>query len=180
MIDRSVDDVLADPRVDAAARLTADDLLQGGRVTREVEIPAEVLASGEAGMGDQEVGTVVLRPLVLADIQRIQRAAGESNELTTVLMVQQALVEPSLTVEQVNRLRAGMVQFLLTEVNRLSGLALSSDELAEAVQAPMARACFTLSREFGWTPDECAELTIGQVLLYLEMIGKGEQWSLTE
>lgn len=167
-------------------RLTADDLLQGGRATREVEIPAAVLAAGDDGpvgasdaMGP-EVGTVVLRPLVLADIQRIQRAAGESRELTSVLMVQQALVEPTLTVEQVNRLHAGLVQFLLTEVNRLSGLALSSDELADAVQAPMARACFTLSREFGWTPDECAELTIGQVLLYLEMIGKGEQWSLTE
>jgi len=179
MTTRSVDEAIAGPAVDAGGRLSADDLLQGGRVTREVEIPAEVLAAGAGPSGGQEVGTVVLRPLVLADIQRIQRAAGESSELTSVLMVQQALVEPSLTVEQVNRLQAGMVQFLLTEVNRLSGLALSSDELADAVQAPMARACFTLSREFGWTPDECAELTIGQVLLYLEMIGKGEQWSLT-
>jgi len=31
-----------------------------------------------------------------------------------------------------------------------------------------------LSKEFGWTPTECAELTIGQVLLYLEMIARGE------
>ena len=47
------------------------------------------------------------------------------------------------------------------------------DELDEAVHAPLARACFVLAREFGWTPDECAELTVGQVLLYLEMLGRG-------
>jgi len=42
------------------------------------------------------------------------------------------------------------------------------------VRAPLARACFILAREFGWTPAECSELTVGQVLLYLEMIARQE------
>jgi hypothetical protein len=69
---------------------------------------------------------------------------------------------------------AGVVQFLLGKVNQLSGLAMSDDELEKAVRAPLARACFILSREFGWTPSQCAELTVGQVLLYLEMLARGE------
>ena len=89
-------------------------------------------------------------------------------------MVQQALVEPALTLEQVNRMHGGLVEFLLAEVNRISGLRMGGDELADAVHAPLARACFVLAAQFGWTPDECAALTVGQVILYLEMPGRGD------
>ena len=37
------------------------------------------------------------------------------------------------------------------------------------MQAPLARACYVLAREFGWTPEEVSGMTIGQILLYLEM-----------
>jgi hypothetical protein len=37
------------------------------------------------------------------------------------------------------------------------------------VQAPLAKACFILAKEFGWTPEEVSGMTIGQILLYLEM-----------
>lgn len=147
--------------------LDIDELLLGGRGTSTIEVPADVLAPG----GVTESGTVTVRPLVLADVQRIQKAAREDEALTTVLMVQQALVEPSVTVDQVNRMHCGLVEFLLVEVNRISGLTMGRDEVEHAVRAPMARACFELARRFGWTPDECAALTVGQVLMYLEMAG---------
>ena len=168
--------------------LTAEALLAGGETTFTVEIPSRILHPSGGGVGDVDpmdgIGgsddtpdagssTVVLRPLQLHDLQRIAKAAPESNELSSVLMVQQALVEPRLTIDQVGKMHAGLVEFLLAEVNRISGLHLGDDELADAVQAPMARACFTLAREFGWTPDECAQLTVGQVLLYLEMLKAG-------
>ncbi len=152
--------------------LTVDDLLLGSGATHEVEVPAEL-----RGGDDAEPATVTIRPLVMADLQRIQRAAADSKALTSVLMVQQALVEPAATVDQVNRMPAGVVEHLLREVNRVSGLSLTGDELTDAVHAPMARACFVLAREFGWSPEECAGLTLGQVLLYLEMLGRGE-WPL--
>ena len=153
--------------------LTTDELLLGGSTTHTVQIPADVLmADGDAP------SHVVLRPLVLADVQRIHQAAQDSRDLTSVLIVQQALVEPKVTVEEVSRMHAGLVEFLLHEVNRISGLALAGDELEQVVHAPLARACFVLAREFGWTPDECARLTVGQVLLYLELLGRGEgSWS---
>ena len=159
--------------------LTTDELLLGGTATHTVEIPPELLRPADGAEADGDgPAQVVLRPLLLADVQRIHQAAHESRDLTSVLMVQQALVEPTASIEEVNRMHAGLVEFLLHEVNRISGLALGGDELEEVVQAPLARACFVLAREFGWTPDECARLTVGQVLLYLELLGRGEgSWS---
>ena len=151
------------------ATLSADALLSGAALTHRVPLPAELAPP------DEPDGEVVLRPLVLADIARVHKAAGEDGELASALMVQQALVEPRLTIEQVHRLPAGLVEFLLGEVNRVSGLAMAADELDAAVHAPLARACFVLAREFGWTPEKCAELTVGQVLLYLEMVARGER-----
>lgn len=177
--------------------LTCDQLLLGGTATHSVEIPPEVLSplittngDGEGGRADRDgaggradrdgATAVVLRPLLLADVQKIHHAAKESRDLTSVLMVAQALVEPKVTIDDVNQMHAGLVEFLVHEVSRVSGLSLGSDELEEAVQAPVARACFVLGREFGWTPEECARLTVGQVLLYLELLGRGEgSWSAT-
>lgn len=156
--------------------LATADLLLGGDATYVVQVPAEVLRPGGAdGTGEPaDGGTVTLRPLRLADIQRIRKASEGQDALTGALMIQEALVEPAVKLEQVNRMHAGLVQFLLREINRVSGLSLSGDELRETVQAPLARACYTLAREFGWTPQECAQLTLGQILVYLEMIGRGE------
>jgi len=148
-------------------KLTANDLLSGSGQTHSVTIPAEVLSEGAQAAG----GSVMLRPLTVGDVQRIGRAAKDQGVLASVLMVQQALVEPAMSVEQVGRLSAGLAQFLLGEVNRISGLSLSQDDLQQAVRAPLTRATFVLAREFGWTPAECSELTVGQVLLYLEMLG---------
>lgn len=151
--------------------LTTEDLLAGATLTHRIEVPAELVPGAPEGAGHE----VVLRPLVLSDVMRLHRAAGDDGELASALMVHQALVEPELTLDQVHRLPAGLVEFLLAEVNRTSGLSLGGDDLTDAVHAPLARACFVLGREFGWTPDRCAELTVGQVLLYLEMLARGDR-----
>jgi hypothetical protein len=150
--------------------LSVDDLLLAGGVTHRVAVPGRVLDPG--GADDAPAGEVVLRPLRLADLARIAKAARDDGHLTGLLMVQQSLVEPALNIDQANRLHAGLVQHLLQEVNRISGLAMSADELEQAVQAPLAKACFTLAREFGWSPEQCANLSVGQVLLYLEMAAR--------
>lgn len=150
-----------------ARTLRVDDLLAGSSHTHTLRVPAALLGAEEGVDGE-----VVLRPLTLRDVQRIRKAARDQRALTSVLMVREALVEPEMSVEQAGRLTAGLVQFLLEHINRISGLSLDEDELDRAVKAPLARACFVLAREFGWTPTECAELTVGQVLLYLEMIAR--------
>jgi hypothetical protein len=151
------------------AQLTAEDLLAGGAATYTVALPPSLLGDATPN------GEVVVRPLLVRDVDRVVRAAKEQRLLTSVLMVQQALVNPKLTVDQVGALSAGLVQFLMERVSAISGLNLGEDDLDKAVKAPLAKACFVLAREFGWTPAECSQLTVGQVLLYLEMLAREER-----
>lgn len=162
-----------------AHRLSASDLLASSETTFTVEIPGALFGRMPALSGntndEMPAGEVVLRPLQVRDVDRAVRAAREQRVLTSVLMVQQSLVSPAMTVEQVASLPAGVAQYLSEQVNAISGLSVDGDDLEEAVRAPLAKACFILAREFGWTPNECAELTVGQVLLYLEMLSRDER-----
>jgi hypothetical protein len=153
--------------------LSAEDLLAGSGLTFEVEVPSHVLRPGDgASAGAELPATVRLRPLTVADLQTIVRAAKESDSLTATLMVHRALVEPELTIAQLTTMHIGLLQFLLERVNELSGVSASAAEIAQAVDAPLAKATFVLAEEFGWTPQEVGELTLGQILLHLKMLGE--------
>jgi len=108
--------------------------------------------------------------LTIKDIQLIAKASKDNDILISTLMLKQALVEPGLTIDQISSLHGGVVKFLVDKVNLISGLNTPRNELVEMVQAPMAKACFILAKEFGWTPEEVSEMTVGQILLYLEMV----------
>jgi hypothetical protein len=144
--------------------LTAEQLLAGGAVTHELEVPPGLI--GGDGMANARV---VLRPLTVRDLQRIATASREDDSLSAALMIQQALVEPALKFEQVSQLAAGVARFLVDQINAISGVNTSANALQEVVQAPLAKACFVLAKEFGWTPEQVSAMTIGQILLYLEM-----------
>jgi hypothetical protein len=146
--------------------LSAEQLLAGGSLSHQIDIPAELLV---ANGSKPEATRVVLRPLTVRDLQLIGKAAQQDDNLSAALMIQRALVDPALKPDQVSKLPAGVARFLVAQINRLSGIDTPRDELADLVQAPLARACFILAREFGWTPEEVSGMTIGQILLYLEM-----------
>jgi len=153
--------------------LSAEDLLAGSGLTFEVEVPSHVLRPGDgASAGAELPATVRLRPLTVADLQTIVHAAKESDSLTATLMVHCALVEPELTIAQLTTMHVGLLQFLLERVNELSGVSASAAEIAQAVDAPLAKATFVLAEEFGWTPQEVGELTLGQILLHLKMLSE--------
>ncbi len=150
--------------------LTAEELLAGSSLTFEVEIPPDVLHPGQDPGTADAPQTVRLRPLAVRDLQLISRAAKEQDQLTATLMVQRALVEPEMSVAQVAALHVGLVQFLLNEVSHISGITATTEALSATSEAPLAKAAFVLAREFGWTPQEVNELTLGQVLLHLQML----------
>lgn len=149
--------------------LSSDELLAGSEVIFEVEVPLEVLQPSTE-QESVEKSRVKIRPLTVHDLQLISRAAKDSDDLAATLMVQRALVEPEMSVAQVSTMHVGLVQYLLGQVNRVSGIATTSEQLAAAAEAPLAKAAFILSKEFGWTPQQVSDLTLGQVLLHLEMI----------
>jgi HD-GYP domain-containing protein (c-di-GMP phosphodiesterase class II) len=88
------------------------------------------------------------------------------------------VIEPVLSYDQVMNLNSGLTRYILGEVQRISGLKTAEDELTQAVQEPMAKACFILAREFGWSPGQISDLTLGQVLMYIEMIRRNQTESL--
>lgn len=144
--------------------LTAEDLLAGSALTHEVTLPP----GGPAG-------TVTIRPLTVRDVQLVAHAAKDDRELAAGLMIARAVVEPALSAEQAGRLPAGLARFLVDTINELSGIDTPRDRLGELVQAPLAKACFVLADEFGWTAEDVAGMTIGQVLMYLEMSGRAPE-----
>ena len=149
--------------------LSAEDLLAGGGLTFEIEVPSEILRPTESANNGKSA-TVRLRPLTVRDLQLVSRAAKEQDSLTATLMVQRALVEPEMSVAQASAMHVGLVQFLLEHVHRISGIMATSEQLSRAVDAPLAKAAFVLAQEFGWTPQQVNELTLGQVLLNLQML----------
>jgi hypothetical protein len=145
--------------------ISAEELLAGGALTRDVIVPPEFAANGGAA-------TLRVRPLTVRDLQRITKAVKDDESLSTTLMIQHALVDPQLKYEQVLLLPAGLAHFLIDRINEISGIDTPRDALHEFVQAPLAKACFILAKEFGWTPEQVSGMTIGQILLYLEMSHK--------
>jgi hypothetical protein len=150
--------------------LSGEELLAGGTLTYEVEVPPDVLHPGETNGNGSTPSSVRLRPLTVGDLQTITRAAKESDSLVATLMVQRGVAEPELTIAQVSSFHVGLVQFLLERINEVSGISTTADQLAAAADAPIAQATYLLAERFGWTPQEVGELTLGQVLLHLRLL----------
>ena len=151
--------------------ISAEELLAGAALTYEIELPVGLGARGAQQAGDQaKPSKVRIRPLTVQDLQLVSRAAKESESLTATLMVQRALVEPKVTVAQVSAMQVGLVQYLLDRVNEASGITTAAEQLEDAMTAPITKATFVLAREFGWTPEQVQQLTLGQVLLHLTML----------
>ena len=145
--------------------LSADELLAGGALRYEIDVPPALV---DAARGS---GRVKLRPLTVADLQLITRAARDNGNLVAALRVKAAVEEPALTLAQVSGMPIGLLEFLLAEVNRVSGLAVVPGTLERAAEQPIARAAHVLAKRFGWTPQQIGELTLGQILLHLQMLG---------
>lgn len=148
--------------------LSSDELIAGGALQHDVAIPNELVNSSE------EKAMVTLQPLTVHDLQLIAKAANKDENLSAALMIQRALLNPKMDLEQIAKLPAGLAKFLIEKINDISGINTSKNELEEKVQAPLAKACFILAKEFGWTPEEVSGMTIGQILMFLQMSNQSE------
>jgi hypothetical protein len=144
--------------------LSAGDLLAGSGLVHEVEVPAHVLMPVGTEQ-DQPGGKVLLRPLSLAVLATISKAARDDAGLVPVLMVKESMVSPELGFDQVRRMHVGLVRFLLDRVTSISGLA--ADGAEEAARSELGATHLLLAKHFGWTPEQVSGLTPGQVAVYL-------------
>lgn len=141
--------------------LSAQELLAGSALSYELEIPGHVLRSD----GKASAGRVRLRPLKVATLALISKASREDPSLVPLLMIKDALLEPTLSMEQIRSLHVGLIHFLVAEINRISGL--EEAALQDAKESAMTDTHVLLAKHFGWTPAQVAELTPAQVALYL-------------
>lgn len=156
--------------------VTAEELLAGRELTFEIEIPAQILRpSLENDNGNGHEGKKIqLRPLTVKDVQLIAKGAKDDEVLTSVLMIQKAVVEPALKQSDIAGMHSGLVRFLVDAINRISGLSTTEDEMKEIVESPIVRAFFVLAKEFNWTPQQVREMTVGQILGYLELLNQSK------
>lgn len=153
--------------------LTAADLLAGGKAQQEITIPAAVLQPAAPGAQPAPAaGCVRVRPLSIAVLTLISRAARDDAGLIPLLMIKEAVMEPALTLDQIRQMHVGLVYYLVGQINRLSGLDADGATLDEAVDSPLGRTHILLARHFGWTPEQVSQLTPGQVAVYLAGIEK--------
>jgi hypothetical protein len=154
--------------------LSAADLLAGSKAVQDITIPAAVLqpANGAQASSPAQPGCVRLRPLSIAVLTLIARAARDDAGLVPLLMIKEALVEPVLSLDQIRQLHVGLVYFLVEQINRLSGLAADGGTLDAAADSPLGRTHILLAKHFGWTPEQVGQLTPGQVAVYLAGIEK--------
>ena len=149
--------------------LAATDLLAGSQVLHTVEIPAEVLHPCKDGA---EPGTIKVRPLNLATMTLISRAAREDSSLVPLLTIKEAVVEPTLGLDQVRQMHVGLVHFLVGRINVISGLSEDGSAIATALNSSLGHTHLLLAKHFGWTPEQVSQLTPGQVAVYLAGIEK--------
>lgn len=151
----------------AARRLTAQDLLAGTSAVHEVPVPNRVLdpAGPDAATGEPRV--VLLRPLTVGTLVLVSRAAREDPGLVPLLLVKESLVDPPMSLDQLRGLHAGLVHFLVSAVNAISGLSATGDVIDDVTGSPTGSVHLLLAQHFGWSPEQVAQLTPGQVAIYL-------------
>ncbi|MDA0166063.1 hypothetical protein OM076_37715 [Solirubrobacter ginsenosidimutans] len=146
--------------------LSAEDLLAPSALTHDVDVPERILRPGVGETGEAP-GRVRLRPLTIGTLAAISRAAREDARLVPLLIIKESLVEPSLSLDGVRALHVGLVQFLVSRVNEISGLTPDGELAEDAAASPAGQMHLLLARHFGWTPEQVAQLTPAQVAIYL-------------
>lgn len=157
--------------------VSPEELMSGREMTYEVSIPPALLRPTPDGRpADGAAAKMIkLRPLTVRDVQLIAKAAKDDEVLTSVLMIQRSVVEPQLKQGEIADMHSGLVGFLVDHINRISGLSTTEDEVRELADAPIVRAFFVLAKEFNWTPQQVKEMTVGQVLGYLELLNQSKR-----
>ena len=153
------------------AILDAQDLLAGSAIIHDVRVPGEILRPGGQPL-DGEDGVVRMKPLSVAVLTLVSRAAREDPGLIPLLMIKESLVEPVLALDQIRSMHAGLVYFLVEKVNWISGLGSDETALEGTANSPLGQTHVLLAKHFGWTPEQVSQLTPGQVAVYLAGVAR--------
>uniref|UniRef100_A0A0C1RQ20 Uncharacterized protein n=1 Tax=Tolypothrix bouteillei VB521301 TaxID=1479485 RepID=A0A0C1RQ20_9CYAN len=150
--------------------------MAGSKIIYDIEIPYEILAPGADSRDEVQSGKVRLKPLNLVTMTLISRAARDDVTLVPVLTIKESLVEPAMGLEQIRQMHIGLVHFLISKINLISGLDSNGNVLENTLNSPLGKTHILLAKHFGWTPEQVSQLTPGQVAIYLAGIEKFLEW----
>jgi hypothetical protein len=165
---------------DTTTTLSAQELLAGSSIIHEISIPSAILSPSIQIQEALATKVVRLRPLSLATMTLISKAARDDSSLVPVLMVKEAMVEPNLSVDRVRQMHIGLVHYLVSQINRISGLGEDGEVLEDTLNSPIGQTHLLLAKHFGWTPAQVSQLTPAQVGVYLAGIERLMEWEGTE
>jgi len=107
-------------------KITPEDLLAGGDALFEVLIPENIVfppgIENETKFDEKKGLLVKMSPVTIGTFQLIMKAAKSDPGLIPLLMIEQALSEPKFNMDQVKRLNLGVVNFLIENIRKISGL----------------------------------------------------------
>lgn len=101
--------------------LTADDLLAGSNGTFDLVIPPKILNPTQSETLEEEA-LIKIKPLTIGAFQLIMKAAKSDPGLIPLLMIKEAVIEPSLSINQVKQMHIGLVEFIVHHIRTISGL----------------------------------------------------------
>lgn len=93
------------------------NILAGMEEVLDLTIPAHLLPPQNG-----KSVTVKVRPLDIHTFQLIAKAGKNDPSLIPLLLVKEAVVSPSMELPQIQRMKVGLVKFLVEEIKTLSGL----------------------------------------------------------
>ncbi|MFM2376525.1 MAG: hypothetical protein RLZZ165_1622 [Bacteroidota bacterium] len=100
--------------------VTADDLLAGADAAYRVEVPPEIVKPGGEPLGKPVA--VVLRPITIGTFHLILKASKDDPAMVPLLLIKESMVEPPMSMQQVQRMHIGLVEFLVLHIRDISGM----------------------------------------------------------
>lgn len=101
-----------------------EDLLAGASVDYDLTIPEHILRPGQTPASGEQTQSmsVKIRPLTIGAFQTILKAARNDEALIPLLMVKEAVVQPPLTMAQVQQMHVGLITYLVDTIRTISGM----------------------------------------------------------
>jgi hypothetical protein len=137
--------------------LSAEDLLTASSNDYSLIIPPSILNPSREQSQDSAATSqskrsipgqsVIIRTLTLQAIQQVLEVGQQNPSQIPLLTIQKALVKPSLTPTQVSQLSAGLVDFLMVQIQRISGLPVPVSYPLEAIENNEATESLTVTED---------------------------------
>lgn len=83
----------------------------------ELDIPCEILPYVEG-----KPHRITIKPLSLYTFQLIAKATKNDHSMIPVLIIKESLLEPSLSITEIQELKVGLANYIISKVKEYSGI----------------------------------------------------------